>query len=132
MSGATKFCNLQAIDSRCNNVLQATCDICNKCKLCCTITAESSMPFATPKRYGKIAVGLCDKCRGSFQATCRHVQCLMLTCNNKKVLPFATPKRYGKIAVGLCDKCRGSFQATCRHLYNVLNAHADSRQVVAL
>ena len=90
------------------------------------------MPFATPKRYGKIAVGLCDKCRGSFQATCRHVQCLMLTCNNKKVLPFETPKRYGKIAVGLCDKCRGSFQATCRHLNNVLNAHADSRQVVAL
>ena len=59
------------------------------------------MPFAPPKGYGKIAIGLCDKCRGSFQATCRHVQCLMLTCNNKKVLHFETPKCSSKIAFGL-------------------------------
>lgn len=25
---------MYTIDSRCDNVLQATCDICNKCKLC--------------------------------------------------------------------------------------------------
>ena len=62
---------------------------------------KNVLSFETPKRYGKIAVGLCDKCRGSFQATCRHVQCLMLTCNNKKVLPFATPKRYSKLAFWL-------------------------------
>ena len=92
------------------------------------------MPFATPKRYGKIAVGLCDKCRGSFQATCRHLYNVNNACTliAGRILPFAISKRYGKIAVGLCDKCRGSFQATCRHLYNVLNAHDDSRQVVAL
>ena len=34
---------------------------------------KNVLSFETPKRYGKIAVGLCDKCRGSFQATCRHL-----------------------------------------------------------
>lgn len=61
------------------------------------------MPFATPKRYGKIAVGLCDKCRGSFQATCRHLYNVNNACTLTagRFLPFATSKRYSKIAVGL-------------------------------
>ncbi|CCZ94878.1 unknown [Corallococcus sp. CAG:1435] len=75
-----------------------------------------------PEQHNFAMYTIDSRCNNVLQATCRHVQCLMLTCNNKKVLPFATPKRYGKIAVGLCDKCRGSLQATCRHLYNVLNA----------
>lgn len=103
MSGATQFGNIQAINRRTTTCCKQLATFATNVNYACTITAESSMPFATPKRYGKIAVGLCDKCRGSFQATCRHLYNVNNACTLTagRFLPFATSKRYSKIAVGL-------------------------------